>query len=91
MFQASYEVDIFGRVHRAIEAANANADAVAAARDSVRVVVVAETTRAYAAVCALGEELAAARHSLEVVSREAQITVQRHEAGADSDFDVARG
>ena len=90
LFQASYEVDIFGRVHRAIEAANANADAVAAARDSVRVVVVAETTRAYAAVCALGEELAAAHHSLEVVSREAQITVQRHEAGADSDFDVAR-
>ena len=90
LFQASYEVDIFGRVHRAIEAANANADAVAAARDSVRVVVVAETTRAYAAVCALGEELAAAHHSLEVVSREARITVQRHEAGAASDFDVAR-
>jgi NodT family efflux transporter outer membrane factor (OMF) lipoprotein len=90
LFQASYELDIFGRVHRAIEAANANADAVAAARDSVRVVVVAETTRAYAAVCALGEELAAAHHSLEVVSREAQIAVRRHQAGANSDFDVAR-
>lgn len=90
LFQASYEVDIFGRVHRAIEVANASADAVAAARDSVRVVVVAETTRAYAAVCALGEELAAAHHSFDVVSREAQITVHRHEAGANSDFDVAR-
>jgi NodT family efflux transporter outer membrane factor (OMF) lipoprotein len=90
LFQASYEVDIFGRVHRAIEAANANADAIAAARDSVRVVVVAETTRAYAAVCALGEELAAAHHSFDVVSREAEIAVHRHEAGANSDFDVAR-
>jgi NodT family efflux transporter outer membrane factor (OMF) lipoprotein len=90
IFQASYEVDIFGRVHRAIEAANANADAIAAARDSVRVVVVAETTRAYAAICALGEELAAARHSLDVVSHEAQITVHRQEAGASSEFDVAR-
>jgi NodT family efflux transporter outer membrane factor (OMF) lipoprotein len=90
LFQASYELDIFGRVHRAIEAANANADAVAAARDSVRVVVVAETTRAYAAVCALGEQLTAARHSLDVVSRERDITVHRHEAGANSDFDVAR-
>jgi NodT family efflux transporter outer membrane factor (OMF) lipoprotein len=90
LFQASYEVDLFGRVHRAIEVANANADAVAAARDSVRVVVVAETTRAYAAVCALGEELDAARHSLEVVSRERDITVHQHEAGANSDFDVAR-
>lgn len=90
LFQASYEVDLFGRVHRAIEVANANADAVAAARDSVRVVVVAETTRAYAAVCALGEELTAARHSLDVVSRERDITVHQHEAGANSDFDVAR-
>lgn len=90
VFQASYEVDIVGRLHRAIEVANANADAVAAARDSVRVVVAAETTRAYAAVCALGEELAAAHHSFDVVSREAEITVHRHEAGANSDFDVAR-
>src|ERR1700677_4224514 len=90
VLQASYEVDIFGRVHRAIEAANANADAVVAARDSVRVVVVAETTRAYAAVCALGEELAAARHSFDVVSHEAQITAHRQEARASSEFDVAR-
>jgi NodT family efflux transporter outer membrane factor (OMF) lipoprotein len=90
IFQASYEVDLFGRVHRAIEAANANADAIAAARDRVRVVVVAETSRAYAAVCALGEELTAARHSLEVVSHEAEITEHRFEAGAGSEFDVAR-
>jgi NodT family efflux transporter outer membrane factor (OMF) lipoprotein len=90
IFRAAYEVDLFGRVHRAIEAANANAEAVAAIRDGVRVVVAAETARAYAAVCALGEELSVANHSLAVVSHEADITVKRHEAGANSDFDVAR-
>jgi NodT family efflux transporter outer membrane factor (OMF) lipoprotein len=90
ILQAAYEVDLFGRVHRAIEAANANADSVAAARDSVRVVVVAETARAYAAVCALGQELAVAHHSLDVVSHEADITVQRHDAGAASVYDVVR-
>jgi NodT family efflux transporter outer membrane factor (OMF) lipoprotein len=90
IFQAAYEVDLFGRVHRAIEAANANADAVAAIRDEVRVVVAAETARAYAAICALGEELSVANHSLAVVSHEADITVKRHEAGANSDYDVAR-
>ena len=37
IFQAAYELDLFGRVHRAIEAANANADAVASIRDGVRV------------------------------------------------------
>jgi NodT family efflux transporter outer membrane factor (OMF) lipoprotein len=90
VFQAAYEVDLFGRVHRAIEVANANADAVAAMRDSVRVVVVAETARAFAAVCALGEELDVAHHSLEVVSHEEQITQRRRDAGAGSDFDVTR-
>ncbi len=90
VIQAAYEVDLFGRVHRAIEVANADAESVAAARDGVRVVVAAETARAYAAVCALGEELDVAHHSLEVVSREADITVQRHEAGANSVYDVTR-
>ena len=90
LFQVAYEVDLFDRVHREIEAANANADAVAAVRDGVRVVVAAETARAYAAVCALGEELAVAHHSLDIVSREADITSQRHDAGGDSVFDVTR-
>jgi NodT family efflux transporter outer membrane factor (OMF) lipoprotein len=90
IFQAAYEVDLFGRVHRAIEAANANADAVAAVRDDVRVVVAAETARAYSAICALGEEISVAKHSLTVVSHEADITLKRHEAGAGSNFDVAR-
>jgi NodT family efflux transporter outer membrane factor (OMF) lipoprotein len=90
IFQAAYEVDLFGRVHRAIEAVNANADAVAAIRDEVRVVVAAETARAYATICALGEELTVANHSLAVVSHEADITVKRHDAGGNSDFDVAR-
>jgi NodT family efflux transporter outer membrane factor (OMF) lipoprotein len=90
ILQSAYEIDLFGRVHRAIEAANANADAVAAVRDGVRVVVAAETARAYAAICALGEELDVANHSLAVVSHEADITVKRHEAGANSDYDVAR-
>jgi NodT family efflux transporter outer membrane factor (OMF) lipoprotein len=90
IFQSAYELDLFGRVHRSIEVAHANADSVAAARDSVRVVVAAETARAYAAVCALGQELAVARHSLDVVSHEAEITVQRHEAGAASVYDDAR-
>jgi outer membrane protein, multidrug efflux system len=90
VIQAAYEVDLFGRVHRAIEVANANADSVAAARDVVRVVVAAETARAYAAVCVLGEEIDVAHHSLEVVSHEADILVKRHQAGANSDYDVTR-
>jgi NodT family efflux transporter outer membrane factor (OMF) lipoprotein len=90
VFRAAYELDLFGRVHRAIEAANANADSVAAARDSVKVVVAAETARAYAAVCSLGVQLNVAHHSLDVVGHEADITARSHEAGGNSVFDVKR-
>jgi NodT family efflux transporter outer membrane factor (OMF) lipoprotein len=90
LLDVSYEVDLFGRISRSIEAARADAEAVAAVRDSVKVTVAAETARAYAEICALGEELNVARHSLTVVSREAQITVQRNEAGANAQFDVVR-
>jgi NodT family efflux transporter outer membrane factor (OMF) lipoprotein len=90
LFQVAYEVDLFGRIHRAIEAANANAESVAAARNSVRVLVAADAARSYAAICALGEELDVARHSLDVVSHEATITEQRYEAGGGSELDLTR-
>ncbi len=90
IFEASYEVDLFGRVRRSIEASQAGAQAAVAARDSLKVVVAAETARAYAEVCALGEEIAVERHSLDVVAREGAITEQRHDAGANSEFDVVR-
>jgi NodT family efflux transporter outer membrane factor (OMF) lipoprotein len=90
VLDVSYEIDLFGRVSRSIEASRADAEATVATRDSIAVTVAAETTRAYAQVCALGEQIAVARHSLEVVAREAQITVQRQKAGAGSQFDVVR-
>jgi len=90
LFQVGYEVDLFGKLHRSIEAAHANAESAEAARDALKVVVAAETARAFAQVCTLGEQLAVARHSHEVVAHEAAITVNRHDAGAASDYDVER-
>jgi len=90
LLDVSYEVDLFGHVRRSIEASRADAAANAASRDAVKITVAAETARAYAQICALGEQIAVAHHSLDVVSREADITVKRHEAGANSLFDVVR-
>lgn len=90
VFQAAYEVDLFGRVHRAMEAASANAEAAGAARDDVRVVVAADTALAYASTCALGEQLNVARQSLRIVRKEADISQQQLQAGAGSRFAVAR-
>jgi NodT family efflux transporter outer membrane factor (OMF) lipoprotein len=90
IFQVAYEVDLFGRVRRSIEAAGANTASVAAARDGVRVIVAAGTARAYASICALGEELDVAHHSVEVVKREADISEQRYDVGGGSRFEVER-
>jgi NodT family efflux transporter outer membrane factor (OMF) lipoprotein len=90
LFQVGYEVDLFGKVRRSIEAAHANAQAAQAARDALKVVVAAETARAFAQVCTLGEQLTVARHSHDVVAHEADITKNRHDAGAASDYEVAR-
>jgi multidrug efflux system outer membrane protein len=90
VLEVSYEVDLLGRVRRSVEAARADTAAVIATRDAVKITVAAETARAYAQVCALGEELNVAHHSLDVVSRESEITNNRRMAGAGSEFDVVR-
>jgi NodT family efflux transporter outer membrane factor (OMF) lipoprotein len=90
VFEVGYEVDLFGKVRRSIEAAHANAQSAAAARDALKVVIAAETARAFAQVCTLGEQLAVARRSHDIVAHEAGITVKRHDAGAASNYDVAR-
>ncbi len=88
--EVSYEVDLFGRVRRSVEAAGASAGAALAARDALKVTIAAETTRAYAQICSLGEQIAVARHSLAVVEREQEITAHREAAGAGSRFDLVR-
>lgn len=90
ILDVSYELDLFGRVRRSIEASRADAEAAVAARDGVRITVAAETTRAYAQICALGEEIAVAQRSLAVVEREAEIARQRRVLGAGTEFDIVR-
>ncbi|HEY0294226.1 MAG TPA: efflux transporter outer membrane subunit [Bordetella sp.] len=62
----SYQVDLFGQIHRAIEAANADSQAAQAALDAARVTVAAETARAYASLCAAGMQLDSANRSVQV-------------------------
>jgi NodT family efflux transporter outer membrane factor (OMF) lipoprotein len=89
-FSAAYQVDLFGQVRRSIESARANAEAERAAEDAVRVTVAAETAAAYANACGFAEQLAVARRSLRIVQDGYDIAVRQRDAGALSDFDVAR-
>ncbi len=86
---ASYEVDLFGRIRRGIDAARADVQAQAAAVDLARTAVAAETTRAYVGACTAAEEADVARRSLELVSDSFDIVVRQRDLGAASDYDVA--
>jgi outer membrane protein, multidrug efflux system len=85
-----YDLDLFGGIRRGIEAANANSDAVRAARDLVRVNVVAQTTRAYADACGYGLELKAARNTLALQKQSLALTQQLKDGGRAIDVDVNR-
>lgn len=89
-FNAAYQVDLFGRVRRTIEAAHASADQVQAAEDAVRVTVAAQTASAYASLCGYAEQAEVARQSLSVAEQTYDITGRQRDLGAASDFDVAR-
>ena len=89
-FSAAYQIDLFGQIRRSIQAAQANAEAQQAAENAVRVTVAAETAAAYANVCGYAEQAAVATRSLQLVQDSYDITVRQRDAGALSDFDVAR-
>ncbi len=85
----NYQVDLFGRIRRGIEAARGDAQAAADAEDVVRITVAAETARAYADACALGDEADTARRSAETDRQVLDLTRHMRDLGARSDFDVA--
>lgn len=62
----SYQLDLFGQIRRAIEAADADTQAAQAALDSARITVAAETARAYVSLCSAGMQLEAARRSIDI-------------------------
>ncbi len=88
-FNVSYEVDIFGRIRRSIEAARADAAATAEAENVVRITVAAETARAYADACAFGEQADTAKASADIAQQVLDLTRRMRDLGARSDFDVA--
>ncbi len=88
-FDAAYEVDLFGRIRRAIQAARADTEAYAAALDLVRVDTAAETARAYAQACTYAQEADVQRRSLDIVSGQYDATVRQRALGSVSDFEVA--
>lgn len=89
-FDMAYEVDLFGRVRRSIEASRADAQAAAAARDAVQVTIIAETVRDYVQACAFGQQVEVAGQALAIARQQSAIVHRQADAGGASRFDTAR-
>jgi len=86
----SYPLDLAGGIRRGIEAASADAQAVAAARDHVRVAVAAAVTRAYVGTCSANLTLAATQRVLETQRATLDATRRLAAGGRGTAFDVSR-
>lgn len=86
----AYEVDLFGRVSRSIEAARGDAAAAEANADAVRVIVVSDTTQAYADASAGAARLDVARRIVGLLDQQVTLTGRRKEAGLATGLDLAR-
>jgi multidrug efflux system outer membrane protein len=89
-FDATWELDLFGRVRRSVEAANAQSAATEADRLDVLVSVTAEVVRNYLELRGQQNQLAVARKNAEVQKETLQITDDRLRGGRGTDFDVSR-
>lgn len=86
----AWEVDLFGRISRSVEAGRSDAQALEAVRNGVALTIAAETARAYVDACALAEAAGIARQSIAI--SEDQLTLQRarEKAGAGTRLDSER-
>lgn len=89
-FALSWEVDLWGRVDHLLTAAAADADAVAAERDAMRVSIAAQTVAAYLQVCGLADQVRVTRRTLDIATRIADLTRRQQADGLVSDLEVTR-
>jgi NodT family efflux transporter outer membrane factor (OMF) lipoprotein len=87
----SYEFDLFGKLRRGVEAANADSEAVKAAGDLQRITIVADVARAYIERCSAAEELAVAEQSLNLQKQRVDLSRRLRDAGRGNQTDVTRG
>jgi len=89
-FDASWEIDVFGRVRRSVEAADADIQAAIEDRRDVMVSLLAEVARNYVELRGFQQQTRIARENLVSQRETLGVTKQRLERGLATSLDTAR-
>ena len=87
-FDAGWEIDLFGKYRREIEASRYDVQAAAEARNGVLVSVIADVARAYLDMRGLQMELAAARQGVDTAQQTLDFVQARYEGGFTNALDL---
>jgi len=83
----SYEIDLWGRLRNATQAARAELLATEAARETVRIALTSDVAQGYFALRALDAQLAATRRSLATRTEALELQKKRSQLGDISEYD----
>ena len=87
-FDAVWELDVFGKYRREIEATRADAQATLAARNAVLVSVIADVARAYVDMRGLQTRASILHHAADTLQESLRIVKIRYERGITNELDV---
>jgi NodT family efflux transporter outer membrane factor (OMF) lipoprotein len=87
-FDAGWELDLFGKFRREIEAAHYDVEAATAARNIVLVSLIADVARAYLDMRALQMQLVVLRKSIEAAQHYVDFVQERFSRGITNELDV---
>ncbi len=88
-FDASWELDLWGRVRRGIEAADANLDASREARRATLISTLSEVARNYIQLRGTQANMRILRSNLASAQESANLTAERSRGGLSTDLDVS--
>jgi multidrug efflux system outer membrane protein len=86
----AWELDLFGRIRRNVEANRADAQASASDLAAAQVAIVGEVARTYFELRGLQERLRVARENADNQAETLRLVQARFDAGRDSEFDLSR-
>ncbi len=89
-FTISYEVDLFGRRRRSIEAAQASYQSTAADLENTRLIIAAELAGDYFTLRQVDTQIGILRRTVEALSKGLDLVNSRHKGGVASGLDVAQ-